>query len=133
MYCGFDTSCIVSVYIQCQTSIYTLLLCRGHSWRVRLAKQETLTHPGHLVPTLMCRVRECPLWCCIVSATVTVHQFVCILHSVYRHIAEYFIASKPSRHSAVSGKAPTESGLDSWKNHEFKTRLYQKSVKPLIG
>ena len=29
--------------------IYTLSLCRGHSWRVRLAKQETLTPPGHLV------------------------------------------------------------------------------------
>ena len=34
---------------------YTLLLCRGHSWRVRLAKQETLTPPGHLVSSLVCR------------------------------------------------------------------------------
>ena len=25
-------------------------------------------------------VRECPLWCSIVGATVTVHQFFCILH-----------------------------------------------------
>ena len=24
-------------------------------------------------------VRECPLWCSIVGATVTVHQFFCIL------------------------------------------------------
>ena len=31
------TSYIVSVHIQCQASIYTLSLCRGHSWRVRLA------------------------------------------------------------------------------------------------
>ena len=45
----------MSVHIQCQTSIYTLSLCRGHSWRVRLAKQETLTLPGHLVSPLVCR------------------------------------------------------------------------------
>ena len=32
-----------------------LSLCRGHSWRVRLAKQETLTPPGHLVSPLVCR------------------------------------------------------------------------------
>ena len=37
MCCGCDTSYIVSVHIQCQASIYTLSLCRGHSWRVRLA------------------------------------------------------------------------------------------------
>ena len=52
--CGCDTSYIVSVHIQCQASIYTLSLCRGHSWRVRLAKQETLTPPGHLVSPLVC-------------------------------------------------------------------------------
>ena len=46
--CGCDTFYIVSVYIKCQASIYTLLLCRGHSWRVRLAKQVTLTPPGQL-------------------------------------------------------------------------------------
>ena len=53
--CGCDTSYIVSVHIQCQASVYTLLLCRGHSWQVRLAKQETLTPPGHLVSPLVCR------------------------------------------------------------------------------
>ena len=53
--CGCDTSYIVSVHIQCQASKYTLSLCRGHSWRVRLAKQETLTPPGHLVSPLVCR------------------------------------------------------------------------------
>ena len=53
--CGCDTSYIVSFHIQCKTSIYTLLLCRGHSWRVGLAKQETLTPPGHLVSPLVCR------------------------------------------------------------------------------
>ena len=55
MCCGCDTSYIVSVHIQFQASIYTLSLCRGQSWRVRLAKQETLTHPGHLVSPLVCR------------------------------------------------------------------------------
>ena len=53
--CGRDTSYIVSVHIQCQAFIYTLPLCHGHSWRVRLAKQETLTPPGHLVSPLVCR------------------------------------------------------------------------------
>ena len=53
--CGCDISYIVYVHIQCQASIYTLLLCRGHSWRVRLAKQETLTLPGHLFSPLVCR------------------------------------------------------------------------------
>ena len=73
--------CLVTydVHIQCQASIYTFSLCRGHSWRMRLAKQETLTTPGHLVTPLVCRVCECPPWCSIVGATVTVHQFFCIL------------------------------------------------------
>ena len=53
--CGCDISYIVSVHIQCQASIYTLSLCRGYSWRVRLAKQETLNPPGHLVSPLVCR------------------------------------------------------------------------------
>ena len=55
MCCGCDTSYIESVNFQCQASIYTLSLCHGHSWRVRLAKQETLTPPGHLVSPLVCR------------------------------------------------------------------------------
>ena len=53
--CGCDTSYIVSIHIQIQASIYTYSLWRGHSWRVRLAKQETLTPPGHLVSPLVCR------------------------------------------------------------------------------
>ena len=53
--CGCDTSYIVSVHSQCQASIYPLSLYRGHSWRVRLAKQETLTPPGYLVARLVCR------------------------------------------------------------------------------
>ena len=31
-------------------------------------------------------VRECPPWCSIVGATVTVHQFFCILHSFVFYI-----------------------------------------------
>ena len=50
-----DTSYILLVHIQCHASIYTLSLCRGHSWRVWLAKQETLTPTGHLVSPLVCR------------------------------------------------------------------------------
>ena len=80
--CGCDTFYIVSVQIQCQASVYTLSLCRGHSWRVRLAKQDKLTPPGQLVSPLVSGVRECPPWCSIVGATVTVHQFFCILHWV---------------------------------------------------
>ena len=53
--CGCDTSYTVSVHFQCQASIYTLSLGRGHSLRVRLAKQETLTPPRHLVSPLVCR------------------------------------------------------------------------------
>ena len=78
MCCGCDTSYIVSVPIQCQASIYTLLLCRGHSWRVRLANQETLTPPGHLVSPLVCRgpwmstvVLYC--WCHSDSASVLLY------------------------------------------------------------
>ena len=52
--------CVVNVtlssaHIEFKASIYTLSLCRGHSWRVRLAKQETLTPPGHPVSSLVCR------------------------------------------------------------------------------
>ena len=49
---------------------------------MRLAKQETLTLPGHLVSSLVCRVRECLPWCSIVGAAVAVHQFFCILDKI---------------------------------------------------
>ena len=73
--CGCDTSYIVSVHIQCQASIYTVLLCRGHSWRVRLAKQETLTPPGHLWFAGVC---ECPP-----GALLLVPQWKCISSFVF--------------------------------------------------
>ena len=69
-----DTSYIVSVHIQCQASIHTLSVCRGHSWRVRWLLPGTSSH------LWFAGVRECPPWCSIVGATVTVHQFFCILH-----------------------------------------------------
>ena len=86
MYCGCDTTYIVLVHIQCQASIYTLSLCRGHSWWVRLAKQETLTPPGHLVSPLVCRgpwmstvVLYC--WCHSDSASV-------LLYFTYKDLKE---------------------------------------------
>ena len=55
-----------------------LSLCRGHTWRVRLAKQETLTPPGHLVSPLVYRgpwmstvVLYC--WCHSDSASVVLY------------------------------------------------------------
>ena len=67
-----------SVHIQFQASIYTLSLCRGHSWQVWLAKQETLTPPGHLVSPLVSRgpwmstvVLYC--WCHSDSASVLLY------------------------------------------------------------
>ena len=73
-----DTSYIVSVYIPCQASIYTLSLCRGHSWWVRLAKQETRIPPGHLVSPLVCRGRWMSTvvlycWCHSDSASVLMY------------------------------------------------------------
>ena len=86
--CGCDTSYIVSVHIQCQASIYTLMLCCGHSWRVRLAKQETLTPPEHLVSPLVCRgpwmssvVLYC--WCHSDSASVLFVFYICVWKAVH--------------------------------------------------
>ena len=105
MWCGCDTSYIVSVHIQCQASIFTLSLCSGHSWRVRLAKQETLTPPGHLVSPLVCRgpwmstvVFYC--WCHSDSASVllyfTLKPILCPNFSLFSrlcssNILQYFV------------------------------------------
>ena len=56
MCCGCDTSYNYSVGPHPVSSLHKHpLLCPGHSWRVRLAKQETLTPPGHLVSPLVNR------------------------------------------------------------------------------
>ena len=95
MCCGCDTFYIVSVYIQCQASIYTLSLCRGNSWRVRLAKQETLTPPGHLVSPLVCR---CPWMSTVVLYCYCISSFVFYIDTSFCH-ANYSDA-------IVSGRLP---------------------------
>ena len=42
---------------------------------------ETALIPGTWSHLWFAGVRECPRWCSIVGATVTVHRFFCILHS----------------------------------------------------
>ena len=80
---------------QCQASIYTLSLCRGHSWRVRLAKQETLTPPGHLVLPLVCRgpwMSNVVLyyWCHSDSASVLLYFTLKVVLSMYIDIGSSF-------------------------------------------
>ena len=58
------------------------ILCRGHSWQVRLAKQRRWLLPDTWSHLWFAGVRECPPWCSIVGVTVTVHQFFCILHLI---------------------------------------------------
>ena len=83
--CCCDTSYIVSVHIQCQASMYIRSLCRGHSWRrVRLAKQETLTPPGHLVSPLVCRgpwISTVVLYCWCHSDTASVLLYFTFSHT----------------------------------------------------
>ena len=55
------------------------LLCRGHPWRVRLAKQETLTPLGHLVSPLVCRG---PWMSTVVLYCQCISFFFVILHSI---------------------------------------------------
>ena len=66
----------VGPYPVSSLQIYTFVVL--HSWRVRLAKQETLTPPGHLVSPLVCRgpwmstvVLYC--WCHSDSASVLLY------------------------------------------------------------
>ena len=88
--CGCDTSYIVSVHTQCQASIYTLSLCCGHSWQVRLAKQETLTLPGHLVSPLVCR-----------GPWMSTVMLYCWCHSDSASVLLYFTLNKhANRHTS---------------------------------
>ena len=88
VYCGCDTSYIASVHIQCQASICTLSLCLGHSRQVWLAKQETLTHLGHLVSPLVSWGTQMSTvvlycWCHSDSASVLLY-FTLLILSVLR-------------------------------------------------
>ena len=72
------------------------LLCRGHSRRVRLAKQETLTPPGHLVSPLVCRgpwmstvVLYC--WCHSDSASVLLY-FTIFMDVMRRNIYDEILS-----------------------------------------
>ena len=94
------------MYIMVLAFIYTLLLCRGHSWRVRLAKQETLTPPGHLVSPLVCRGP----W----MSTVVLY---CWCHSDGASVLLYFTLERKKRQIYLS--------------HIFK-KLYFRFCKPLI-
>ena len=85
--CGCDTFLIVSVHVQCQASIYIYtLLCRGHSLRVRLAEQETLTPPEHLVSPLVCRgplMSTVVLYCWCQSDGASVLLYFTLLPMMY--------------------------------------------------
>ena len=88
--CGSDTSYIVSVHIQCQASKYTLSLCRGHSWRVRLAKQGCWFLPGQLVSTLVFRGPRMSIvvlywWCHSDSASVFLYFTISDQYLDYAH------------------------------------------------
>ena len=78
--CGCDTSYIVSVHIQCLASIYTLSLCRGHSWR--LAASQAGDADSSRAPDLIS---------CLQSVNVhrgtllLVQQCQCISSSVFKY------------------------------------------------
>ena len=78
--------------------VFHSLSLSWHSWRVRLAKQETLTPPGHLVSSLVCRgpwmstvVLYC--WCHSDSASVLLYFILYVTFlkiSVYRKPRKIF-------------------------------------------
>ena len=78
MCCGFGTSYIVSVHVQCQASIYTLSLCRGHSWRLRLASRRRWLLPG----------TWSHLW---LQGSVNVHRGALLLVTQWRCISSFVL------------------------------------------
>ena len=80
---GFDSSVIMPfpgvlwlwhfLYSVGPSPVSSLHMCRGHSWRVRLAKQETLTPPGHLVSPLVCKGP----WTCILHLSDRIYPIDC--------------------------------------------------------
>ena len=94
VYCYHSWSlsfCFCSCFVF--ASIYTLSLCRGHSWRVRLAKQETLTSPGHLVSPLVSR-----------GPSVNVHRGALLLVPHWEFISSFvFYIKGAATAGAVTG------------------------------
>ena len=104
MCCGCDTFYIVSVNIQCQASIFTLSLCRGHSWRVRLAKQGTLTPPGHLVSPLICRgpwMSTVVLYCWCHGDSASVHLYFTLNKSLLNMLQSYCSSTHVTLHFVI--------------------------------
>ena len=76
--CGCDTSYIVSVHIQ-PPYIHFRCVAGIHSGCGYPSRRRWLL-PGTWSHLWFAGVRECPPWCSIVGATVTVYQFFCNLH-----------------------------------------------------
>ena len=56
------------------------------SWKYidRMEKRKKIVYSICIIYIIwFARVRECPRWCSIVDAKVTVHQFFCILHYIH--------------------------------------------------
>ena len=77
----------------------------GHSWRVWLAKQETLTPPGHLVTPLVCRgpwmstvVLYC--WCHSDSASVLLYFTLPLELHLYKVRQQGELNSEPSHYES---------------------------------
>ena len=89
-------------FLQFQASICTLSLGCGHfnSKRVRLAKQETLTSPGHLVSPVVCRdpwMSTVVLYCWCHSDSASVLLYFTLMHSRLLLTLIYHISSKADR------------------------------------
>ena len=67
----------VSLYTK--FTVHKLLFCLGLVWPNENAWSWSCQVPGTWSHLWFAGVRECPPWCSVVGAAVTVHQFLCIL------------------------------------------------------
>ena len=85
--CGCDTPYIVSVHVQYQASIYiciyTFVVSRAFMAGAASQAGDADSLRGTWSHLWFAGVRECPPWCSVVGALVTVHQFFCILHLAF--------------------------------------------------